>query len=319
MKKVKTVTPIRAYHFMDSLWNYTSKQYKHTHKAINQPFSISLEMSSICNLKCAECPSGQGKVKRTNAVMNIETAKKIIDRHAKSAMITQLFFQGEPFFNKHWDQILAYASSKNLYTIINTNGHFLHTENCQKLIDNKLDRIVVSLDGATAETYNRYRKNGQFELVTDGIKQLVKARNMRKVKYPKITMQTLLTRETENQMDEFKKLQKTLGADSVKFKTMQLYDLSNENMEYWLPQNNRHRRYQTQEKKSKKINCWRALTTAVYTSDGDLVSCCFDKTAQHNFGHIDHNPWESEKHRTFLQHMVTGKTIPDICHNCIRK
>lgn len=313
---MRTITLSRLFYFIYLLWNYVSRKSRKGGKKINQPLSVSLELASVCNLQCVECPAGQGKVKRENAFMSVEIAKKIIDRHAKSAFIAQLFFQGEPFLNQQWSKILEYAHSKKLYTIISTNGHFLTAKNCKKLIDSKLNRIIISIDGTTAEVYRQYRRNGRFELVKEGIKRLSTMRNMQKAKYPEIVLQTLLTRETEKQIYNFKELKKELGADSVNFKTMQLYDLSDKNREYWLPQKKRFSRYSSQ-KKRKAVNCWRALSTAVYTTDGDLVACCFDKSAEFNFGFIDHNPWEADKHKTFLQNLAVGKFVPEICYNCV--
>lgn len=97
---------------------------------------------------------------------------------------------------------------------------------------------------------------------------------------------------------------------------MQIYDQSKENLAKWQPKTKAYRRVNKINKNDSRIICWRALTNAVYTTDGALVPCCFDKLAEHTFGTIAKNAWGSERRKTFLKKLSNGKIYPVICKNC---
>ncbi len=330
----------------------------------NKPVTITLEISSVCNLKCPECPSGKGLVRRQNPFMSLDMAKEIIDNHADRALVAILYFQGEPLLNPQWFDIVNYASQKGLFTILSTNGQLLNYANCQKMVHSGLNRLVVSADGIDQAVYDKYRVGGKLDKIVYGLACLralkqgkerkdhakghtersrsmtsdispcfnsaqhdmlndhkcslcdVEVNILRKQKLPRVVFQTLLTKDTENQRKEIKQQARYWFADKVEFKTMQVYDQSEENLAKWLPSKKRFRRKNTAQRKRKKIVCWRALTNAVYTSDGHLVPCCFDKLAAFSFGHLAEFAWGSERRRNFVTHLARGKVSPAICQNC---
>jgi hypothetical protein len=303
-----------------------------------------------------------GKVKRENRFLSPELAKQIIDTHSKHALVAILYFQGEPLLNPHWFEIVKYASEKKLFTILSTNGQFLDSANCEKLVSSGLNRLVVSADGTDQAVYEKYRVGGELDKIVDGLACLrafkqgknrkshtersrsmtkdisaplnVRNRSLsgaevntsraevnppRKHKTPTVVFQALITKDTESTMRQIKKTALEWGADKVEFKTMQIYDQSPANLDTWLPLNKRFQRKTNQNVRlnpKKRMACWRALTNAVYTTDGVLVPCCFDKLAEYPFGTIGQVAWSSGKRRMFIQQLAKGRISPSICHNC---
>lgn len=285
-----------------------------------KPISISLELSSICNLSCPECKCGIGKVNRANPFISFEAAKSIIELHLKSAFIVQLFFQGEPLMNPFWEDIARYCHEKKLFTIINTNGHFFDDKNIERLLEAGVGRIVVSVDGMCQEVYEKYRKGGSLERVLNGTRKIASRRQELGKKIPELVFQCLVNRFNEKHLSAYKRFAAVNGADRVEFKSMQLYDQSINNIHYWLPEDQKYRRYNISKRwKSNSIVCFRALTTAVFTSDGLLVPCCFDKEAEFSFGNFYFDPWNSDQRREFIGDLLSKKTTkPHICMNCTR-
>lgn len=292
------------------------------------PLTLTLELSAVCNLACPECPAGLGKVRRGRPHMPPDVARRILERHGRGAWVAILYFQGEPMLNPLWGDIAAMAKSYGLFTILSTNGHFLDASNCARLLSAGVDRVVVSVDGATQAEYAAYRRGGKLDVVARGVARLAQARGRRR--RPRIVAQTLLTRAVEGRQGEIRSLTRSWGADTVVFKTMQLYDLAAENKERWLPRDRRLRRYALGDGEAVRRSdigaprrCRRLLTNAVFTADGVLLPCCFDKTALYPFGRLaadsDADPWRGPSRRGFVARLSGGELRPAMCRNCTER
>ena len=119
------------------------------------PPVVMIEPTNICNLKCPLCPSGNGTLKRARGYMDLETFKKIIDEIKDKSFMVVLWNQGESFLNKDFLEMIRYASQNKLFTLVSTNANI--DFDAEQIVKTGLDSMIVSLDGATQETYNKYR------------------------------------------------------------------------------------------------------------------------------------------------------------------
>ena len=149
---------------------------KWTNKPIQwgQPFTISVEPTTACNLRCPECPSGLRSFSRPQGNLKKPLFEKTIDQVYKDLMYLIFYFQGEPYINPEFLNMVKYAHSKKIYTITSTNGHFLNDTNAKATIESGLDRMIISVDGTTQEVYESYRKEGKLSNVIQGIENVVK-------------------------------------------------------------------------------------------------------------------------------------------------
>ena len=118
----------------------------------------------------------------------------------------------------------------------------------------------------------------------------------------KIELQFLLHRGNEKEASAAAAFAASVGAD-FRIKSMQVLD--NERAGEWMPTDSRRSRYLLSQGKWKAAGspargCFRMWTTAVITSDGDVVPCCYDKNAGHSMGNL-HNQtfreiWHGEKY-----------------------
>ena len=110
----------------------------------------------------------------------------------------------------------------------------------------------------------------------------------------------------------------------MRLKTAQLYDYTHGND--LMPDNERYSRYKrlkdgTYRLKHKTGNrCWRMWSSCVFTWDGNLVHCCFDKDAQHTIGSLTSHPfsfiWKSKAYFNFRKSILTKRNQVEICKNC---
>ena len=294
-------------------------------KRFGYPISISVEPTATCNLHCPECPSGNGELTRFKGNIDFLLYKKIIDEAAPYLLNLILYFQGEPFLNKEIFKLIEYASvKKKIYTIISTNGHFLDDETSKKIIRSGLDKIIISLDGTTPETYEKYRKNGQFETVISGIKSIVSQKEKLKSKTPVIVIQFLVFKFNEHQIRDIKELSRELKVDKLELKTAQIYDFEKD--KELIPSIEKYSRYRKNtngnyEIKSKlKNRCRRLWEASVITNTGEVLPCCFDKDAKYSGGNINLFNFKAtnnnEKTVNFRKNLLKNRKQIDICRNC---
>lgn len=225
------------------------------------PFSVSIEPTTSCNLRCPECPSGLRSFTRPTGMLTFDTFKSIINEIYKDLLYLTFYFQGEPYLHKQFLEMVAYAKSKKIYTSTSTNAHYLNEENAKKTILSGLDRLIISIDGTTQETYKQYRIGGKLDKVIKGTQTIVKWKKELKSNTPYIIFQFLVVKPNEHQVDEVFELAKKLGVDAVILKTAQIYDYQNGNE--LIPSIEKYSRYKKNKdgsysiKNSMENSCWK--------------------------------------------------------------
>lgn len=283
------------------------------------PVSIGIELTNICNLRCPECVTGSGLMRREQGYMSFDLFDKVIKELGPYLYNMNLYFQGEPMLHPQFFTILE--RSRNCRTTVSTNGHFLSPENSEKIVKSGLDHLIVSLDGMDQETYAAYRQNGNFITVIDGIRNVAEA----KAKYGsklKLEIQFLVNKINEHQIPRLKEFANIVKA-SLRLKSMQILDKSNSSL--WLPVSNRFRRYEVKGgeyviKSKLPDRCARLWFNPVITWDGKVLPCCFDKNGEHIMGDLNNDSfsyiWDGPKYRIFRKSILSGRHMIDICSNC---
>ena len=136
------------------------------------PISISFEPTTSCNLRCPECPSGLRAFTRPTGMLQKDFFRETIDEMYRHLWYLVFYFQGEPYLNPAFLDMVKYASSKKIYTATSTNAHYLTEENAKKTIKSGLDRLIISIDGTTQDVYQQYRVGGQLDKVLEGTRNI---------------------------------------------------------------------------------------------------------------------------------------------------
>jgi radical SAM protein with 4Fe4S-binding SPASM domain len=288
------------------------------------PFSISVEPTTACNLRCPECPSGLRAFTRDTGNLKKDFFSKIIDDLGKELFYLTFYFQGEPYINPQFLEMVAYAHQRGIYTSTSTNAHFIDDKKAQKTIESGLDRLIISIDGTTQEVYEAYRKGGKLSKVLQGARNMVKWKRALKSTTPHLIFQFLVVRPNEHQIEDVYRLAADIGVDEVKLKTAQIYDYKQGNS--LIPLQSTYSRYAKQDDGSYTIknqlldHCWKLWHSCVITWDGWVVPCCFDKDAKYKLGSLKHEDflsiWHSETYSIFRKNLMKGRDSIDICTNC---
>jgi radical SAM protein with 4Fe4S-binding SPASM domain len=320
----KKLTPLKIWNFTQILSSYYITKFIKKPIQWGMPMTISIEPTTACNLRCPECPSGLRSFTRNTGNLKEDFFRETIDDIYKRLLYLIFYFQGEPYINPKFLDMVSYAHKKGIYTITSTNGHFLNDDNARKTIESGLNRLIISVDGTTQETYESYRKEGNLETVLQGARNIVKWKKELKSSTPHIIFQFLVVKPNEHQIEEVYRLANEIGIDEVKLKTAQVYEYQNGNE--LIPSIEKYSRYSknsngTYSVKSELINhCWKLWHACVITWDGIVVPCCFDKDALHKLGNLRETSlksiWENTAYKKFRKKLLMGRSEIDICTNC---
>ena len=318
------LTPTKVVNMGRLWWSYVRS--KRSKKSYNPalPSSISIEPTTSCNLRCPECPSGLRSFTRPTGMLQEQTFKKVIDELADTLVYLTFYFQGEPYLNPSFLDLVQYAHRKRIYTATSTNAHYLSDEVAKKTVESGLDRLIISIDGTTQETYQSYRIGGKLDKVIEGTKNVLKWKKELKSSTPHVIFQFLVVKPNEHQIAEVRALADELGVDQLALKTAQIYDYKNgSDLIPTIDQYSRYRKDETgqyQIKNKLLDHCWKMWHSCVITWDGKIVPCCFDKDATFQMGNMRTHKfadiWNSKPYRRFRENLFRSRSSIEMCTNC---
>ncbi|MEO1703341.1 MAG: glycosyltransferase [Pseudomonadota bacterium] len=173
------------------------------------PTSIGIEASSFCQLKCPSCPTatraidkhvGYGFLRLDDFITLIEANPQI--RHI------ELSNYGEIFLNPQLPAILEYAYD-NAIDVTALNGVNLNNasdEALEGLVKYSVKAMAVSIDGATQESYEKYRVKGNLETVLSNIRKLNDWKKQYNAKYPKLKWQFIVFGHNQDEIEQAKSI-----------------------------------------------------------------------------------------------------------------
>ena len=159
----------------------------------DMPMHLDIEASSKCNLRCTFCDKLPNLKPEQLGNLDFELFKKIIDQFENTKLWgLKLSYRGEPLINKSVPEMVKYAKDKGVLDVyFNTNGMLLNEDTSRRLIEARLDRISISIDGIEKKEYESVRIGASYEKLIKNLETLLKLREEYKVSYPKIRIQTV--------------------------------------------------------------------------------------------------------------------------------
>lgn len=276
------------------------------------PPQIIVETTSVCNQKCIHC--NHRIMERPKVHMEDQVYKKIIDEIAEAAPDTEVWptFYGEAFTLRHkLFERLRYARDKGLTKLVlNSNGRLLDREDfIDQILTSGLKRFILSLDGFTAETFEKIRVGGKRDAIFASVEKLLKRREELGLEFPIIQCQFSVMDENRHEVEPFIAYWEARGAE-VKAREMLSWgnvgDVVAENLDY---------------ESDFRIACpWGNNTMAIH-QNGNVVTCAVDYEGKTVIGNVmdfslrdlwkRHGELVRERHRCH-----DWENIPDICKNC---
>ncbi len=265
------------------------------------PTLSAIETTSICNLKCVMCSRAvQGSGKK-HQHMDFDLFTKIIDQCAGKMELAILHSGGEPLLNKRIFEMIDMTGEAGIGAWISTNGTLLDEEAAENLLRSRLNGLVISFDGATAETYESIRVGADFEKTRANIINFI---NMKKKMNSGlfVTVQMIEMAENKHEVNAFRNYWSQYDVNVI-VKPMIKWDVKD-----------------VDDLKFPNILCDRPWYWLNIKSDGLVPPCGHDLQRDVLYGDLNtqtvEEVWNSPAAQEFRESVKKGKKEHPVCSHC---
>jgi len=322
----QVLTPTKAYNLVvKELQSFLGHSY-----LWYLPNKVNIDIGNVCDLKCPLCPTGRGDKGASRGFMHFEDYKRIIDQIGKYITNLELYNWGEPLLNRDLIPMIRYAKSKNIPVCISTNLNALSEKMAEDIMATRIDKIFISCDGASQQTYSKYRVGGDFDRVVSNIHLLLKGREGFGNYYTRIVLLFHVFRHNEHEIEKVRSLASRLGIE-VRINRMrtdmgrEILEKDSESIERdkeWIPENKQYCAFDLLNKrKITQVVCKNPWTTAVINWDGSVLPCCAVYGERYAFGNVFYESfrsiWNNRNYRMARKEIKDKiKNSHTICHIC---
>ncbi|HEX6384837.1 MAG TPA: radical SAM protein [Anaerolineae bacterium] len=181
------------------------------------PSYVQIEPVGQCNLRCQMCPiqfRQDGPPYGPLAFMEWETFTRLIDGFPT---LERLHLQGlgEPMMHPRFFDMVSYAARKGIWVSTNTNFTLLNTNRAERCVTCGLDELHISIDGATAETYERIRLRASFDRIVRNLDLLLSARERLSNEKPRLQMVMVIMRQNLEELPDLVRLAHRWSMESI--------------------------------------------------------------------------------------------------------
>lgn len=179
-----------------------------------RPESIRLESTTHCQLRCPSCPTAKGVIKERigNGFLKFDDFRRLIDENPHVTHV-ELSNWGELFLNPDLLEMMEYAYQESV-ELTASNGTNLNTVSPQVLeglVKFKFRHMTCSIDGASQQTYEKYRVRGDFDQVIRNIETINRHKKEFRSKFPVLRWQFIAFDHNAHEIQAARELARRLG------------------------------------------------------------------------------------------------------------
>ena len=302
------------------------------------PRSIQIEATTRCNLKCTFCELSYWT--EVAADLNVADFQKMLE-HLPRLRRLELTGIGEPLMNREIYKILGYAKSRGIRISMTDNFTMVTEKAARRLVDLGVDRICLSLDGATKASYEKVRVGANFDKVTRNARRLIEIRRQAGRRKPEVMANFVVTADSYPEATAVVELAHDLGIRLVQFDCVKTFDKT-EAFGTDAVADAREASLEAAFARARALgvlvkwmyfeqdvaieHCSRPWNRNFVTRDGYVHPCCLttqtgDRQAQNrrSLGNLIDDPierlWKSDEFSGLRKKMREG-ILPHACHMC---
>jgi len=176
------------------------------------PRYIEVELSNICPFKCRMCE--RTYLDEEPRLMSWKEFLLIMNNFPDLA---QMSFTGigEAWTNPIFLDCIRYIKERGVFFEQYDNMQFITKKRAEKLVKYGVERIIISLDAATKETYENLRVGHKWDKMLDGLRHLQNAKKKLKSVYPSIGIHFVINKFNQHEALKAIELAKQLNLDFV--------------------------------------------------------------------------------------------------------
>ncbi len=174
---------------------------------------VYIEPTNLCNLDCRTCMRNVWD--EPLGILSGETFSNIIEGLKQFSSTPSIFFGGfgEPLMHQQIVEMVQAAKTAGAEVELISNGILLDQAMAGRLVEAGLDRIWVSIDGATPESYDDVRLGAALPEVIENLTYLQKLRMLTGRSLPKIGIAFVAMKRNIADLPKVVRMGKRLGAD----------------------------------------------------------------------------------------------------------
>lgn len=260
--------------------HYARIKYKKWLYPETLPETIRIDATTICQLRCEGCGfQKSGHRGLGGGFLKADDFEKILDENPQIKRV-ELSNYGEIFLNPELISIMKCANehSVKLEAAMGVNFNRVTSEQLEALVKYRFSFISISIDGASQQSYEKYRIGGNFDTVIENIKKLQTIKKKYGSEYLKLSWQFILNQYDEEDIPEAKKLAKELGIPIVfKLNFLSSYTPVHEQMireETGLDCITRKEYMEKHNMPYLNDDCLQMFLDPQFNYDGALLGCC---------------------------------------------
>jgi radical SAM protein with 4Fe4S-binding SPASM domain len=164
------------------------------------PRELQVEVTAACNLRCQMClVRYRPALDRHEASLDFERFRALVDALPGLERVT-LQGLGEPLMAPDLFAMLAYGRARGIRMGFNTNATLLTGAMAERLLDAVPDWLCVSIDGATAATYESIRDGARFDRVARNVRRFVALMRARGAVKPDLSIVAVVMRRNVHEL-----------------------------------------------------------------------------------------------------------------------
>jgi hypothetical protein len=186
------------------------------------PSRLYIECTAACNISCNQsCCAPETGITRTRqaGMLDYEVFRRVVDEAGLTVGRIDFFNYGEAFLHKRALDMVEYIKSRypHVYLYTSTNGLALTEEGARRLARSGIDEVTFSIDGATPESYVKYRQRGDFDKAIRNLTALVDEKRRNGVDVPFVNWRYILFthNDSDAEMDLARRMAETIGVDRL--------------------------------------------------------------------------------------------------------
>ena len=186
------------------------------------PSRLYIECTAACNISCNQacCAPETGITKTRQAgMLDYEIFSKVVDEAGPTVGRIDFFNYGEAFLHKRALDMVEYIKSRfpHVYLYTSTNGLALTEDGARRLARSGIDEVTFSIDGATADSYVKYRQRGDFTKAIRNLTALVDEKRKLGLDVPFVNWRYILFshNDSDEEMDTARRMAEEIGVDRL--------------------------------------------------------------------------------------------------------
>jgi MoaA/NifB/PqqE/SkfB family radical SAM enzyme len=186
------------------------------------PSRMYIECTAACNISCTEacCAPETGITKTRQAgMLDFELFKRVVDEAGPALARIDFFNYGEAFLHKRAIEMCEYIKTNfpHIYLYTSTNGLMFNDASARRLARSGIDEVTFSIDGATPDSYLKYRQRGDFDLAIRNLRAMADEKRKTGRDLPVLNWRYILFNwnDSAEEMESARRLAADLGIDRL--------------------------------------------------------------------------------------------------------